>query len=62
MTRLLTVREAAQELRVSTATLYLLVEQRRIEHTRFNSRILFTPEQLAEFVASNAVAPAGGGA
>ena len=61
MAQLYTVKEAAAELRLSAATVYALVENRKIRHIRFGQRILFTPENLSDFIQA-ATVPAGGGA
>ncbi len=51
---LLTVREAAQVLRVSVSTVYKRVETKRLPHVRDGARILFRLVDLNSYVESNA--------
>jgi excisionase family DNA binding protein len=49
---LLTVREVAAQLRVSTRTVYLLCEQGTLRHLRIANAIRIEPAALATFVRS----------
>ncbi len=52
MTPLLTVTQAAEQLRVSRRTLYRLVGEGQLRPTRIRGRTLFTEKELAAFVAA----------
>jgi excisionase family DNA binding protein len=52
--RLLTVREVAGRLSVSTATVYKLCEQRRLRFIRVSGAIRIDPSSVEEFIASDA--------
>lgn len=62
MTPLLRVTEAATLLRVSKSEVYKLVSLGRLSHLRVGTRVLFTPEQIEQFIASATVRAVGGGA
>jgi len=49
--RLLTVREAAERLAVSTATLYALCDRGELPHVRVSNAIRIAPADLAAFLA-----------
>ena len=49
---LLSVRETARRLGVSTATVYDLVERGEIAHVRVSNAIRIAPSDLADFIAS----------
>ena len=49
------VRKAAEMLGIGRSTLYELVEQRSISHHRFGSRIIFTQDDIDEFLQECAV-------
>lgn len=48
---MLTVKEAAQRLSISRSKLYQKVERREIAHYRIDGKILFSDEQVEEFLA-----------
>jgi len=52
--RLLTVREVAAFLRVSTRTVYLLCDEGKLAHVRIANAIRVEPATLAAFVRSRA--------
>ena len=58
---LLSVRDAAARLGVSTATVYTLCDKGEIRHVRVLNAIRIAEGDLAAFVEANS-APAGGGA
>jgi excisionase family DNA binding protein len=49
--RLLTVREAAERLAVSTATVYGLCDRGELPHVRISNAIRIAPADLAAFLA-----------
>jgi excisionase family DNA binding protein len=49
---LLTVREVAARLSVSTATVYKLAERGELPHVRVSNALRFEPAELASFVAA----------
>ena len=49
--RLLTVREVAERLSVSTATIYTLCERGELPHVRISNSIRIAPADLAAFLA-----------
>ena len=51
--RLLTVREVAQCLSVSTATVYALCERRELAHVRISNAIRIIPAELQAFLMRN---------
>ena len=50
---LLNVQEAASYLHISTSTLYRWVNQKKIKHAKIGSRVLFSADDLKEFVNMN---------
>ena len=48
--RLLTVREVAERLAVSTATVYALCERGEIRHVRVSNAIRIQPDDLEAFI------------
>ena len=52
---LLTVREVAERLAVSTATVYALCERREIRHVRISNAIRIEPRELEAFIARRRV-------
>ncbi len=52
--RLLTVREVAAFLRVSTRTVYVLCDEGKLAHVRIANAIRVEPATLAAFVSSRA--------
>lgn len=50
---LLTVREVAERLQVTTRTIYALVKKRELAHCRVGSLLRFKEEDLAEFVRTS---------
>ena len=48
--RLLTVAQASDRLSMSKSYLYILTSQRRIPHHKIGSRLLFTEEQLEQWL------------
>ena len=55
MTELLTLQEAAKELRISIHTLRVWVYQKRIPVVRLGRRIFIRRKDLEEFIAKNVV-------
>ena len=55
MNNLLNIQEAASYLRISTSTLYRWVHQKKIKHAKIGSRVLFSNDDLKEFVNNNTV-------
>ncbi len=53
--RLLTVREVAERLAVSTATVYALVERGELPHVRVSNAIRVAPADLAAFIEARRV-------
>ena len=51
--RLLTVREAAERLAVSTATVYALCDRGELPHVRIGNAIRIAPADLAAYVAGH---------
>ncbi len=62
MTALLTVEEAARELRISTSTIHHLTAQRRIGFLRLGRRIYLSPADIDTYIASRRVEPEAAGA
>lgn len=52
---LLNVQEAAYYLHISTSTIYRWVHQKKIKHIKIGSRVLFSNDDLKEFVNNNTV-------
>ena len=52
---LLNVQEAASYLHISTSTLYRWVHQKKIKHAKIGSRVLFSNDDLKEFVINNII-------
>ena len=52
---LLNVQEAASYLHISISTLYRWVHQKKIKHAKIGSRVLFSNDDLKEFVIDNTV-------
>lgn len=52
---LLNVHEAACYLHISTSTLYRWVHQKKIKHAKIGSRVLFSTDDLKEFINNNTV-------
>ncbi|MFT3843370.1 MAG: helix-turn-helix domain-containing protein [Myxococcaceae bacterium] len=50
---LLTVRDLAGRLRVSTATIYMLIERGELQHVRVSNAIRVTPEALAAYLSKS---------
>ncbi|MHB8420598.1 MAG: helix-turn-helix domain-containing protein [Myxococcales bacterium] len=50
---LLTVREVAARLHVSTATVYALADRGKLAHVRVSNAIRVAPEDLAAYVAAH---------
>jgi excisionase family DNA binding protein len=53
--KFLTVRESAEYLRVSRSYLYKLAEARQLTFFRVGSRLLFSPDDLNEWLRSRRV-------
>jgi len=51
--RLFTVREVAERLRVSSATVYALCERGDLAHVRVSNAIRIVPDELEAFLAKN---------
>jgi len=60
MTKLLKIAEAAELLRISRTKLYQLVEDKRILHYRLDGRIVFSEEQIEEYLKQHVVGVAYG--
>jgi excisionase family DNA binding protein len=61
MQALLDIRQASATLGLKPSTLYKMVCQRRLPFTKLGTRLLFSPERLAEWVAERSVEPLSGG-
>lgn len=55
MNNLLNIKEAASYLRISVSTLYRWVHQKKIKHAKIGSRVLFSQENIDEFINNNTV-------
>ena len=55
MNKLYPVFEAAIMLRISESTLYRWIHQRKIEHIKIGSRVLFTDEMLNNYIKKNTI-------
>ena len=55
MNKLYPVFEAAIMLRISESTLYRWIHQRKIEHIKIGSRVLFTDEMLNNCIKKNTI-------
>ena len=56
MNNLLNIQETARYLHISTSTLYRWVHRKEIIYIKIGSRVLFSQEDLAEFIRINTVA------
>ncbi len=61
MDNLLNIPETARCLRVSLSTLYRWVHQKKIQHVKIGSRVLFSEKHLLEFLDRNTIIPKGAG-
>ena len=52
---LLNVQEAASYLHIAASTLYRWVHQKKIKHAKIGSRVLFSQENIDEFINNNTV-------
>ncbi len=52
---LLNVQETSNYLHISVSTLYRLIHQKKIKHIKIGSRVLFSNDDLKEFVNNNTV-------
>lgn len=50
---LLNVQETACYLHIATSTLYRWVHQKKIKHVKIGSRVLFSQDDINEFVKNN---------
>ena len=50
---LLNVQEAASYLHIAASTLYRWVHQKKIKHVKIGSRVLFSQDDLKEFIKIN---------
>lgn len=50
---LLNVQETACYLHIAKSTLYRWVHQKKIKHVKIGSRVLFSQDNLKEFIKSN---------
>lgn len=53
---LLNVQDTARYLHISVSTLYRWVHRKEIQYIKIGSRVLFSQEDLAEFIRINTVA------
>ena len=53
--KLLNVQETACYLNIAKSTLYRWVHQKKIKHAKIGSRVLFSNDDLKEFVIDNTV-------
>ncbi|MBT3182295.1 MAG: helix-turn-helix domain-containing protein [Deltaproteobacteria bacterium] len=60
MKHLLTVKEAAEYLRLAESTIYKMVSRRDIPFMKIGTRVIFDLEMLAEWVEAHTVQPVGG--
>lgn len=58
MTRLISVKEAADILGIKGPTVYKLVAAGELAHVRIGTRVLFSPERLDSFVKEHSHEPA----
>ncbi len=61
MNGLLTIREAADFLRLHTSSLYRAVERGKIRHYKIGAALRFDEPQLREFLAAQEVCPVAKG-
>lgn len=52
---LLNVQETASYLHISISTLYRWIHQKKIKHVKIGSRVLFSQDDLNEFINNNTV-------
>ena len=52
---LLNIKETATILKISESTLYRWVHQKKIEHIKIGSRVLFSEDYLKEFIKSRTI-------
>lgn len=57
MIELLTVEEAAEELRISRSSMYRLLREKRIGFVLVHGKRMLTREQITQFVTDSTVAP-----
>ncbi|DAB12856.1 MAG: helix-turn-helix domain-containing protein [Acinetobacter sp.] len=55
MNNLLTIKETACYLRISISTLYRWINQKKIKHIKIGSRVLFSQDDLKEFINNNTI-------
>jgi len=55
MNKLYTIFETSLLLHISESTLYRWVHQKKIEHVKIGSRVLFSEDYLNEFIKNNTV-------
>ena len=55
MNNLFNIQETARYLHISISTLYRWVHRKEIKHIKIGSRVLFSQEDLAEFIKSNTI-------
>jgi len=55
--KLLNVQETASYLHISVSTLYRWVHQKKIKHVKIGSRVLFSQDDLKEFIQINTCNP-----
>jgi excisionase family DNA binding protein len=53
----LTLQQTAEILNISLSTLYKLTSKKLIPHYKVNSRILFTPKEIKEYIERNKIEP-----
>lgn len=52
---LLDIKEVARYLHIAKSTLYRWVNQKKIKHVKIGSRVLFSQDDLNEFINNNTV-------
>ena len=52
---LLNIQETASYLHISVSTLYRWVHQKKIEHVKIGSRVLFSEDYLKKFIENNTI-------
>ena len=55
--QMLTIKEVSEITRLSVATLYCYISQKRIPHFKFGSRVLFKKDELEVWISARSVKP-----
>jgi len=55
--RLLNVKQAAEMLNIKVQTIYAWVHKKKLPHVKLHGKLVFTVDQLEEFIKSNTFRP-----